>query len=357
MSLLQDSRFKTQNPQSVLFVHNGRERFVLDDLRLLRARHRVTDWYQPRRFFNPARLFRLVRKHDVIFCWFAGWHSFAPVLFARLLGKRSIVAVGGYDTANLPEAGYGLQRGGFPRFISRLTIRNATLLAAFSQSARREAIANAGARPGKTRVIYPGVHSAHDDRRPTTDHQQSIRNPEYPLGAAIRNKKLVLTVGNVWEENLLRKGLLPFVQTARLMPDVHFVLAGKAHDSSIETLKKVAGANVAFPGFVTDEELAALYAQASVYVQASIHEGFGLSVAEAMAAGCIPVVTRAGALPEVVDDCGVYAASSRPEDIAQAVRTALCGGDEQRAAAQQRVRELFSSARRAEGLETAICEK
>src|SRR5207249_5213140 len=121
-----------------------------------------------------------------------------------------------------------------------------------------------------------------------------------------RRTRMALTVGNVWRENLLRKGLLPFVQASRFLPDVRFVLAGAWKDNSIEELRKAAGPNVEFLGFVPDERLAELYEQASVYVQASLHEGFGMSLAEAMAAGCVPVASRCGALPEVVGDAGVY---------------------------------------------------
>ena len=46
--------------------------------------------------------------------------------------------------------------------------------------------------------------------------------------------------------------------------------------------------------FCLESELTTLYAEDSVYVQPSLHEGFGLSVAEAMSAGCVPVVTSAG---------------------------------------------------------------
>jgi glycosyltransferase involved in cell wall biosynthesis len=319
----------------ILFVHNGRERFVLDDLRLLSASHRVTDWYQPRRTFNPARLLRLIWQHDIIFCWFAGWHSFAPVLLARVLRKPSVVVVGGYDTANLPEANYGSQRGGLPRFVARRIIGSATRLITASEAAKREAISNAGANPRKITVLYHGVDP-------------------YSASNVDKRENIALTVGGVWRENLLRKGLLPFVQAARLLPDVRFIHAGKAHDNSIDILKRQAGPNVEFRGFVTDAELASLYETASVYVQASLHEGFGLSVAEAMSAGCVPIVARSGAIPEVVGECGIYSSSNSPQDLAIAIKAGLSSTSDLRLKARQRVLDKFSMQRHAARLQQII---
>src|SRR5262245_53404869 len=91
----------------LLFVHMGCERFVLDDLALLRKAGTVTDWYQPTRHYNPLRLCQLVHEHDLVFCWFASWHALAPVWLARQMKKPSVVVVGGYDTANVPKAHYG----------------------------------------------------------------------------------------------------------------------------------------------------------------------------------------------------------------------------------------------------------
>jgi len=56
--------------------------------------------------------------------------------------------------------------------------------------------------------------------------------------------------------------------------------------------------NVEFPGFVRD--VPALLRESSLYVQPSAWEGFGLSVAEAMACGLPVIVSDADSLPELV---------------------------------------------------------
>lgn len=62
---------------------------------------------------------------------------------------------------------------------------------------------------------------------------------------------------------------------------------------------------VRFLGYVDDETLAGLYANASLFVLPSQDEGFGLPALEAMASGTPVIVSDGGALPEVVGDAGM----------------------------------------------------
>jgi glycosyltransferase involved in cell wall biosynthesis len=87
-----------------------------------------------------------------------------------------------------------------------------------------------------------------------------------------------------------------------------------------------------------------------VYVQVSLHEGFGLSVAESMLAGCVPVVTKAGSLPEVVGDCGIVCDSSEPENIAQNIMTAINSSPEIRKINRKRIITHFPLSLRQESL-------
>jgi len=313
----------------VLLAYSRPARFVTIDRDLLAERHDVREYAQPGPLPRPFAAWRAVSRADVVVCWFASWHAPAPLLAARLLRRPSILIVGGFDTANLPEIGYGYQQGGVRRILARTSMRLAGRLLTNSEWSREELRRNAGL---DAEVVYHGIPDPFG---------------ELPSGP---RERMALTVGNVARLSLERKGMRAFVEAAAHLPDVEFVVAGRWADDAADELRDVAGPNVRLTGELADEELADLYAHAAVYVQASRHEGFGMAVAEAMLAGCVPVVTSAGALPEVVGGAGVVVASPDPALIAAGVREALALGDEARAQARGRVLEWFPLEVRRRGL-------
>lgn len=252
-----------------------------------------------------------------------------PIVFAKLLGKPSVLVVGGYDVAKIPEIGYGHQRGGLKKWVSRWTMNSATQVLAISCFSSNEAQCNASIPKERVLTLHIGVPDPFE------------RLPQSP------RSRLILTVGNVDRPNLRRKGHEPFVRTAALMPDADFVLVGAWKDDAIEYLRSIATPNVTFTGRIDDQKLLDYYRRASVYVQPSLHEGFGLSVAEAMLAGCIPVLSRLGALPEVAGEHGVFVDQPSPESLAQAIETALNYPDENRALIRQHILTKFPVEQRA----------
>lgn len=60
------------------------------------------------------------------------------------------------------------------------------------------------------------------------------------------------------------------------------------------------------PGQLEDEELVAFYNLATIYVQPSLYEGFGLSVLQAFSCGTPVVSSNKGSLPEVGGNAAVY---------------------------------------------------
>jgi glycosyltransferase involved in cell wall biosynthesis len=58
-----------------------------------------------------------------------------------------------------------------------------------------------------------------------------------------------------------------------------------------------------FPtGYVSDEQLSALYSAADLYLAPSLHEGFGIPIIEAFTCGCPVLCSSGGALPEIAGD-------------------------------------------------------
>jgi glycosyltransferase involved in cell wall biosynthesis len=80
---------------------------------------------------------------------------------------------------------------------------------------------------------------------------------------------------------------------------------------------------VRITGEVSDAALAAYYGGADVFLSLSAHEGFGVPLVEAMAAG-VPVVTRpAGAAAETVGDAALVLEASDPAYVAAALHRVL----------------------------------
>ena len=80
---------------------------------------------------------------------------------------------------------------------------------------------------------------------------------------------------------------------------------------------------VHFIGPIADDDLPALYSGADLFVTASLYEGFGLPVLEAMACGTPVACSRAASLPEVVGDAGLLFDPLDIDAIAQTIKRLL----------------------------------
>jgi glycosyltransferase involved in cell wall biosynthesis len=112
--------------------------------------------------------------------------------------------------------------------------------------------------------------------------------------------------------------------TQEKLDDLSLVLVGakgwdfseilELSDSSVR--EKV---RVILPGFVPDQDLAAVYSGATAFIYPSFYEGFGLPPLEAMKCG-IPVITsNTSSLPEVVGDAGLMVAPTDSDALCQSM--------------------------------------
>ena len=82
-------------------------------------------------------------------------------------------------------------------------------------------------------------------------------------------------------------------------------------------------ANVTWLGAVSDDELAALYRGARCLVYASLSEGFGIPVAEALACGCPIVTSRGSAMEEIAGEEATYVDPTDVESIREGINCAF----------------------------------
>lgn len=81
--------------------------------------------------------------------------------------------------------------------------------------------------------------------------------------------------------------------------------------------------NIFLTGFVTDEELIALYSECRVFCFLSLYEGFGIPPLEALSCGAPVVVSNTSSLPEVVGDVGITVNPLSTEDVIKGILEAL----------------------------------
>ena len=287
--------------------------------------------YEGKRFGMAWQVFKriLQGRVGVIVFWFAvPSFGFGISIMARLLRCRIVLITGGYDIANMPEIGFGsMTRPKLRRLVVGM-LKMANTILTFSDYAQTEV--RRYIKPRRMRTAYMGIDV--ECLRPVPDRPR---------------ENIVITASSVGTAFIKQKGLDTFVRAAVYVPEAQFVLIGKFVDTSIDDLQRIAPPNVIFTGrFVSDEELVDYFKRAKVYVQASAHEGFGVALAEAMSAGCVPVVVHATAMPEVVGDTGYYAPYDDALAFGDSIRKALADDGTLAKAARQRVVSRFTIARR-----------
>ena len=90
------------------------------------------------------------------------------------------------------------------------------------------------------------------------------------------------------------------------------LLVAGASNRYFSPVEQSVASNVHMLGFVTDDDLAALYQNAFCFAFPSLTEGFGLPALEAMALGCPVIASECASLPEVCGNAALYVDPKSP---------------------------------------------
>ncbi|HEY1835520.1 MAG TPA: glycosyltransferase family 1 protein [Candidatus Saccharimonadales bacterium] len=132
-------------------------------------------------------------------------------------------------------------------------------------------------------------------------------------------EQFIMYVGRPTPHKNLGRIIDAFAVVKQTHPDLQLLLIGKTdalfrrHERDV---KQKGIHDVHFTGFLPDPQLRWLYEHCSAYVFASLSEGFGLPVLEAMAHGAPVASTNATCSPEVYGDAAHYFDPLSIEDMA-----------------------------------------
>lgn len=307
----------------IAFIYYDFSSFVKQDYEIL-SKHFAVEKVSYRRPRDILKIARAIFKSDITYSWFASGHSFIAVLISKMLNKRSMVVAGGYDVAFVPEMNYGQYTQGIDkRIYADYVLKNADIILAVSKFTEGEVLARTKHR--KVIVIYNGINT--DKFVPGSD-----------------KKNLVITVASGTKNVIKLKGIEAFARAAEHIPDASFLVMGLSDNDRKILAAKYPSPNLELCGYMSQRDLIKCYQKARVYCQLSYRESFGVALAEAMACGCVPVVTERTALPEVVGNTGIYVPYDDEEATAKAIEEALSSDKGEKA--RERVESRFSGKKR-----------
>jgi glycosyltransferase involved in cell wall biosynthesis len=244
----------------------------------------------------------------------------ATPLFLGFAGCRKIVTCHDLVRSKFPDHDLGVRDGAafVGKRIERRRYRSADLVVAVSDATRQDVISLLGVPAERVVRVHNGIDVAWWAAPPAADDDATLDR----LG--VRGKNYALYVGGSdWRKNT--KGMMGALARARAGGiDLRLAWAGHLQARHIEGVEAEARrfgvlAAVDRLGDVTDEQLRVLYRAARAHLLVSRCEGFGLTVVEAMAAGCPVVTTRGGSLAEVAGDAALQVDPDDPPAIGDAL--------------------------------------
>ena len=200
-------------------------------------------------------------------------------------------------------------------YVLPLILKNSRKIISISQHTKKDLIKTYKLPSESIEVIYMGF-----DRHLFFPQQNPDIKKKYKLN------KYLLYVGDMRFYKNLDRCLAAFDRLP--LKDYQFVITGKKDDFFYPKLKdKVerlsAKDRIVFLDYVPTAELPSLYSMAQCLVFASLYEGFGLPVLEAMACGCPVITSKSTSIPEVGGDSVFYVNPYDIENIARGMYRVL----------------------------------
>jgi glycosyltransferase involved in cell wall biosynthesis len=204
----------------------------------------------------------------------------------------------------------------------KANLKRAARIITVSEHVKKEILREFQVRSESVRVIPNGVDRRFRPCPGTREFRDKYQLPQ----------RYILFVGQTSTNKNLRRAI-DAVKLARdaWKLDHRFIVAGlPGEDDAV--LRRYVNSNrlqdvVAFMGYVADDDLPQLYANAELFLFPSVSEGFGIPPLEAMRCGVPVVAANASGMPDVLGDAPIWVDPFSVESIAEGIATALLDKD------------------------------
>jgi glycosyltransferase involved in cell wall biosynthesis len=233
---------------------------------------------------------------------------FAPAYTAPM-GLRPPFAVTIHDISFTAHPEWFRTREGLRRrWLTRRTARLARHIFTDSEFSRDEIHRHYTVPKDRIQVVYPGF---------------IMRPHRHPP-----RERILLFSGSLFNRRRLPDLIAAFAIATRDNPTARFIIVGEDRTWPPQDLAAVAAAHgvagrTELRSYISDDELASLYARAAVFGFLSEYEGFGLTPLEALAAGTPIVVLDSSVAREVYGDAATYVPQGDIAATADAIRVHL----------------------------------
>lgn len=210
---------------------------------------------------------------------------------APLIKKNQIVTIHDIAVCDVPDAYSRFFRTWY-KFMYRILTSRLKKIFTVSRFSKKRLHEHFNIPLERIDVTYNGI-----------DHMKNIKPDEkifFKFG--IEKNNYVLAVSSLNPS----KNFKLILETAKISPEINFVIAGGTNSTVFKEQGLEIASNVKFIGYVSDEELVALYKYASCFVYPSIYEGFGIPPLEAMFFNCPVILSDIEVFKEIYMDSVLY---------------------------------------------------
>ncbi len=286
--------------------------FVKEDFKILRKEFEVSTFQ-----FNSSKnllyfLLSIIRQlifsfqkvpfNDVVYIWFADYHSLIPALLGKIFRKKVIIVVGGYDAVAIPDIDFGVfRRNDFRSRCAMWTYILSDLILPVDESlvySRNKYADSSGI------GIEVGISHFVKNINQKIEVIPTGYDSTFWKNHSTRKEKAVVTIAGAGDyQTFRRKGIDFLAQIAKNMPDTKFHVIGIKTDFLISNC-------ISFPknlinhGYVNYDELPKIISNFKVFAQFSLSEGLPNSLCEAMLCECIPVGSEVNGIPKGIGGNG-----------------------------------------------------